>query len=296
VNEPESGSRVRPGRGLAAPAGALAALLAVVAIASAARLGDSGAGGARLSLPEGFFAWFYALFLILGAIAFPFFVYISTRTSPYDKSGRRRAWLAPLWVAGIFGGLVLARWLFADEFEHVFDQLGIGDAGAPNLPSAPEGGAPPAPEPAPLATFLGLAIAGVGGFLVWRTVRRRGRTLAGRVTDDLSNFVEETLDDLRDEPDVRRAIVRAYARMERVLERSGVPREEAEAPLEYVARVLLELDVRPGPVHALTELFERARFSTHALGPDAKAEAIAALEALRDDLQAAEGTPQPEPA
>ena len=91
MNEPETGSRVRPGRALAAPAAALAALLAVVAIASAARLGDSGDGGPRLSLPEGYFAWFYALFLVLGAIAFPFFVYISTRTSPYDKSGRRRA-------------------------------------------------------------------------------------------------------------------------------------------------------------------------------------------------------------
>ena len=60
--------------------------------------------------------------------------------------------------------------------------------------------------------------------------------------------------------------------------------------------MLLELDVRPAPVHALTELFERARFSTHALGPDAKAEAIEALEALREDLQTAEGAPQPEAA
>ena len=277
--------RARAGRGLAAPALALAALLAVVAVASAARLGAGDGGGARLSLPDGFFAWFYAVFLVAGALAFPFFLYVSTRTSPYDRTARRRGWLAPLWLAGVVGVLLVVRAIAGDGFGGVLDRLSIG-ADGPDVPGGARGGAPPEPETAPLVAVLVLAGVGAGAFFALRTARRRG-SLSGRVTDDLSSAVEETLDDLRAEPDVRVAIVRAYARMERVLERSGVPRDGAETPLEYVARVLLELDVRPEPVHALTELFERARFSAHALEADAKAAAIAALEGVRDDLGAA---------
>jgi hypothetical protein len=38
-------------------------------------------------------------------------------------------------------------------------------------------------------------------------------------------------------------------------------------------------------VHGLTALFERARFSRHEIGLDMKEEAIAALEAIRDELR-----------
>lgn len=286
MSEPRAEGRRRGGRGLAAPAVALAALLAVVAIASAARIGADDGAGSRLSLPDGFFAWFYAVFLVAGALTFPFFLYVSTRTSPYDRTARRRGWLVPLWVACVLGVLLLVRALAGEGFGGVLDRLSIG-ADPPDLPSGPGGGTPPAPEAAPLGTVVALMVVGVGGFFAQRALRRRRGSRSGRVADDLSSLVEETLDDLRAEPDVRLAIVRAYARMERVLERSGLPREEAEAPLEYVARVLLELDVRAEPVHALTELFERAKFSTHPLGVDAKDAAISALEGVRADLEAA---------
>jgi hypothetical protein len=94
-----------------------------------------------------------------------------------------------------------------------------------------------------------------------------------------------TLDDLRAEPDPRRAIILAYARMEATLSRGGVPREESEAPLEYIARALLELDVRPEPVHRLTDLFEQAKFSDHPIDAGMKEEALEALEDVRADLR-----------
>jgi hypothetical protein len=44
--------------------------------------------------------------------------------------------------------------------------------------------------------------------------------------------------------------------------------------------------VRSGSVLALTELFERAKFSPHAIDAEMKDEAIGALIAVRDDLRA----------
>jgi hypothetical protein len=283
-----------PGRGrrreLALPAAALVGLLALVGVASAARLGGGDGGGSRISLPEGFFAWVYAGFVVAGAIAFPFFLYISTRTSTYERSQRRRAWLAPLWVAGVIGALLAIRSLLGDGFGGILDRLSLG-ADAPKLPRGGTGGTPPAPETMPVATVVVLLGGSIAAFFAVRAMKRHGKLLPDRVSEELTAVVDTTLDDLRADPDARRAIVRAYARMERICERSGVARSESEAPLEYVARVLLELEVRPEPVRALTDLFERAKFSAHALGDDAKEEAIAALEDIRADLAAQPAEP-----
>lgn len=103
---------------------------------------------------------------------------------------------------------------------------------------------------------------------------------------ELATMFESTLDDVRREADPRRAVIAAYAHLERVLSRHGLPRERSEAPFEYLARMLAELRVRPGSALALTELFERARFSEHTIDPAMKDEAIDALIAVRDDLRA----------
>ena len=54
------------------------------------------------------------------------------------------------------------------------------------------------------------------------------------------------------------------ARMEQALTVYGLPRKPAEAPYEYLHRVARELEAE-GPVEALTELFEEAKFSEHSV-------------------------------
>jgi hypothetical protein len=52
--------------------------------------------------------------------------------------------------------------------------------------------------------------------------------------------------------------------------------------------------LRPGSVHRLTGLFERAKFSQHRIGEGDREQAIAALRAVRRDLaEAAERAAQP---
>lgn len=101
-------------------------------------------------------------------------------------------------------------------------------------------------------------------------------------------MIDEGLDDLRSDPDPRRAVIRAYARMERALSRHGLPRQRSEAPLEYLVRVLAELRGGGGSARRLTDLFAQAKFSSHPVGPPSKEEAIASLTALRDELEGAQ--------
>jgi hypothetical protein len=107
----------------------------------------------------------------------------------------------------------------------------------------------------------------------------------------LAAALDESLDDLRADPDLRRAIVAAYARMETALAAAGLPRRPAEAPLEYLERALLALDTSAEAVRRLTDLFEWARFSQHEPEPSMRDDAVEALVAVRDELRASELTP-----
>jgi hypothetical protein len=117
-------------------------------------------------------------------------------------------------------------------------------------------------------------------------MRRRAQLLEAQTIEEaLAGVMDDALDDIRAENDPRTAIIAAYARLEKLLAGFGRARAPSEAPFEYLARVLLELRVSRHPVEALTELFERAKFSTHALGAEDKSRAIEALESVRDELR-----------
>lgn len=130
----------------------------------------------------------------------------------------------------------------------------------------------------------------IGGMLVVALMHRSRRLLRPLPVlrskrDALARALDESLDDLRSDPDLRRAIIAAYARMERAFEAAALPRRPAEAPFEYVERVLESLDVTASSVERLTSLFEWAKFSQHEPEPAMRDEAIDALIAVRDELR-----------
>jgi hypothetical protein len=122
-------------------------------------------------------------------------------------------------------------------------------------------------------------------FLLLRSHRMPIRARSSR--EQIALALDEAVDDLRAEPDPRRAVVAAYARMERTMAIYGAPREPWEAPNEYLARTLRELGVGVA-AEELTSLFEHARFSEHAITETEREAAIDALLAVRDDLRAAD--------
>ena len=267
-------------------AGALAALLALVALASNGGVAGGGSG----AVPGGpagsstAVAYAYAFFLVGGALAFPFVVYVSVRQTPYSRERRARARLFPFVIVAAAGVALLIASQWREQFGSVLDRISIFEAdGKDARPSRP-GAAPPRVDPLPIALFASLAVAAIGAVVVRRGVKRRRGvldSLAGR----LSDIIAVTLEDLDAEQDARRAVILAYARMESALRCCGVPRRESETPLEYLARVLLELDVAQEPVSELTRLFEQAKFSNHEIGMETRAAAIAALAAIHADLE-----------
>jgi hypothetical protein len=136
-----------------------------------------------------------------------------------------------------------------------------------------------------LATAGGLSVLGVIGA---RAIRRSrlGLVEAHRLEQEFEQLVEDTLADLYGEKDPRRAIIAAYARVERIFATYGFPRDPSEAPVEYLDRVLVELRASGAALRRLTGLFEWAKFSAHDVDPAMRDEAIGALVEVRNELQA----------
>jgi hypothetical protein len=139
-----------------------------------------------------------------------------------------------------------------------------------------------------------LAIAAAGGVLVFAAAaaatfgaaRCRGPAPGKpRLADNVAAAVDASIDDLERDPDARRAVIRAYARMEMVLAAHDLPRRPQEAPLEFLRRALERLTISARSIEALTHLFEQAKFSLHEVDAPMKANAIAALVAVRDEVR-----------
>ena len=142
--------------------------------------------------------------------------------------------------------------------------------------------------------LAGLVIAGTVAYVVSR--RRAAAAREPDFAEQLAAALGDAVDDLRNEPDPRRAIIAAYARMERVLAASGAPRRRAETADEYLARVLLELAPESDAVVRLTGLFSQAKFSHHEIDVTMKEDAIDALEQIRDELRKPADAPVEQPA
>jgi hypothetical protein len=98
------------------------------------------------------------------------------------------------------------------------------------------------------------------------------------------SVVDDSISDIERDPDPRRAIIRAYVRMEAVLARGGIPRRPSETPLEYIDGALRTLAIPAGPARSLTDLFEIARFSDRPIDVSMKRRAIDCLLDIRSAL------------
>ena len=135
--------------------------------------------------------------------------------------------------------------------------------------------------------MIGSLVVGIGGAMAIFALRRRREELEeAPARETLAEVLSETLDDLRSEPDPRKAVIGAYAKMERTLAARGFPRHEHEAPLEYLGRILGIVEGSAHSARRLTRLFERARFSPHDVDQKMKEDAIESLVGLRAQLEA----------
>jgi hypothetical protein len=172
--------------------------------------------------------------------------------------------------------------------------LGGQDGGAsslgPALPRELRESAPPliAWGFAALALATGLAaLAAAVAFALSDRVGRGGHLAeSAPAPETVEAAVDQSVDDLRAEPDPRRAIVRCYARFERAAADSGVARRPWLTPMEFTTEALGRLPLPRAAIPTLTALFELARFSHHPLGPRERDRALDALDQIRASLAA----------
>jgi hypothetical protein len=206
----------------------------------------------------------------------------------------------PPWVRAVMRVLpllylVAVVYLMWHGFIPIADILALVHGSGAAIGSAPS---KPAPLSAPpfLTWTFGLVALGTGlGALVLALLVAFGDRLAwwsgeqppsDELSAPLAEVVEESLDDLRADPDARRAIIGCYRKFERVAAGSRVARKPWWTPMEFMREALRGLPVPPAAVRTLTGLFELARFSHHALGPRERDLALEALLEIKTTLEA----------
>ncbi|MEO5576539.1 MAG: DUF4129 domain-containing protein [Gaiellaceae bacterium] len=279
-------------------------LVAVVFVAIAARGSTSSGDGATRKPSDALLDVLFTLYLVAivaGAVLFVYLLLLHRRAKVERGQARRRSVLEMLATMFLLAGAAtllarrLADWQRPAPIE---PEEAIGQP--TSLPTETAIQPTPTSYEAEIAwlpvlvTFALIVLAAVAWVLAGRARRRARGEVGSGLAAAVVQAVDESLDDLRAEPDPRRAVIAAYARLERVLAAHGLPRRPAEAPLEYLGRMLAELAVSDRAARALTDLFERAKFSQHAVGAEMKDQAIAALETVRDDLLAAQALAEQE--
>jgi hypothetical protein len=281
-------------RRLAISGAALLALLALVAVASRAHRPGGGAGASPEHAPTLLIHYLVVSMIIL----FPFGALLVVWSLAYRRKEAalqgKANWRRTLVTVGILLALLASVRFFYDSF-HVRGLHIPGFNRGKVQPLKAKGSHVPAKHSKSSQSDW-LAVYVLGSLLVSFAVvaavavvhrRRSGGEweAEAELAAALDVVLKDTLEDLHGEVDPRTAVIRTYARMEETFAAYGVPRRPAEAPLEYLARVLDRLQVSAFAAERLTKLFARAKFSIHEIDPGMKAEAIEALAGLRTELE-----------
>jgi hypothetical protein len=278
---------VSPAARLAYVGVGVVALLAVVGLASRGDLG--GGGGSGRGPSASLLDYGFSIFLVAYVLAIPFALWAFVLRQRHKRlaggGGKGLGLLTNLAVFVALVGAALAIVAVRHARGEQQQRLKL-----PPPPTAQNGNQKPAAAREPqfqwsvVVVAAALGAAGVAAFLVVRRRRLPLREGAG-LGEQLAFALDDAIDDVQAESDPRRAVIKAYARMEQILAAYGLPRAAAEAPFEYLARTLGLLHASAASVERLTDLFERAKFSLHEIGPELREEAILALTAVRDELR-----------
>ncbi len=273
----------------------LLAVLALMAVVTIAATGSTSGGSARSQAPsDTLFDTVLSLLIVVFAATLVGIVYALVR----DKSLQ---WSTPRARYGVGSLVMLLVTAFAIALYARLHGLDLRfDPQQPPVDRTETGPPPPRLGDGssshlefhfawiPVLVVVWLAATAVAAFVL-SSRRRRTADREPALAAELATAIDVSLDDLRAEPDPRRAVIAAYARLERVLAAHGQPRHTSDTPEEHVSRALGALAVDRRALRRLEELYLRAKFSQHRVDARMKDDAIGALERVRDELRSTEG-------
>jgi hypothetical protein len=178
---------------------------------------------------------------------------------------------------------------------------GAQPTAADRSPAAPPEAAGGLPGWVGTAALLVLGVAGavLVALAVWALVRdqmrRRARRTGRRApvpqapstAEGLVAALDAGLEELSDtDRDPRRAVIACWVRLEQAAAAAGTPRHPGDSPTDLVGRLLNEQRVDGRVLAALLEVYRQARYATHTVDDQMRAQARSALERLRADLGA----------
>jgi Domain of unknown function (DUF4129) len=269
--------------------GALIGVALVAAVGLASRAHTPAGGGHTRSISEDIFLEYLLLLLVgLAVVVVPvaLYLFVAGRDDDEPALPQRKNWMLPLLLSMIVLSVVAILVL-----RYVHDHHGAHNNPASELLGLAKHGTRATGavgfDWGPVIVVSSLAVVALAAGLWLVREHRRTQPRRTQLAAELAVLLERTITDLRGEPDPRTAVIAAYAQMEVALADVGLRRRADEAPREYLGRVLPDVGAQTASVERLTRLFERAKFSPHAIDAAMKDEAIDALESLRDDLRSA---------
>lgn len=232
--------------------------------------------------------------LLTMGLALTIAVFIVQFGGEHDRreSGRRRRLLGALLVPIVLVGMLMLANAMGLSFDLSFEpeeqeEVEAGTPAPVDLAESTE-----SVDRSQVSSWAGIAfgLLIIGVVTLWMFGERRRRAVDleeshAEERRDLAGLLDVTIDELRDDPDPRRAVIRAWNQLGAALASVGLPRDDAEPPFPYLERALGALETSAAAATRLTETFEVALFSTRHIDRAAQLDAVAALSAVRDELR-----------
>jgi hypothetical protein len=211
------------------------------------------------------------------------------RRSRVPDARERERPARPIYLLLFIGGFALAVvWLLARAPRLKYRAAPSIASGGGTAPSTAVAAGPPPSSPTVLlvGVVVGVLLVVAGGLvlLIRASSRHAPPVPLPHEPSPLLGAIDAALDALDSDADPRRAVIAAYATMERLLAAAGSPRRPADAPTEHLERSLVLLGSGRASARRLTELFEQARFSVQAIDEQVRRSAFEALASVRHDL------------
>lgn len=187
----------------------------------------------------------------------------------------RARWL--LWIIQVLVVFLAAAILFS--FVRFDTDCPAGDCQGTGISTSPVSPVSSLESP-PLEImyFAGILLAAAAGSLVFTVIRQMRRPAQDRVAQHAGNAVKA----LRSGRDFRNVIIQCYSQMEADLkDERGIERSASMTSREFEA-LLASRGFPPGPVHELTRLFEKVRYSREELNTTDETMALESLRQIDD--------------